>query len=62
MKNKQTNPSNLFGNRRSAQEQAIHDRQVQSKLTWDEEMDRHEEYIHHLNRENGIGVKKDVQD
>ena len=61
MNHKQTNPSKLFGNKRSAQEQAIHDRQLKSKLTWDEEMDRHEAHIHHLNRENGIGVKKNVQ-
>ena len=61
MNHKQTNPRTLFGNKRSAQEQAIHYRQLKSKLTWDEEMDRHEAHIHHLNRENGIGVKKNVQ-
>lgn len=61
MNDKETNPSKLFGNKRSAKEQEIHERHVQARRTYEEEMDRHEDYIHHLNRENGIGRKRNVQ-
>lgn len=61
MNNKQTNPKRLFGNKRSAKEQEIHERHVKARRSYEEDMDLHEEFIHKLNRENGIGVKESVQ-
>lgn len=61
MNNKEVKPSKLFGNKRSAQEQEIREREIKARRSYEAEMDRHEKYIHHLNRENGIGVKSNVQ-
>lgn len=61
MNYKQTNTRHLFGNKRSAKEQKIHEHHVKARRSYDAEMDRYEDYIHHLNSDNGIGRKLDVQ-
>lgn len=52
--------SHLFPNRLTKEEE-IRKRELEARRSYDEEMDRHEAYIHHLNRENGLGRKSNVQ-
>lgn len=57
---KQKSTSHLFPNRLTKEEE-IRKRDLEARRSYEAEMDRHEDYIHHLNRENGIGVKRNVQ-